>query len=455
MRVIVVGAGEVGFDVARILAQEQHDVVVVDVDAQALARVREKLDVMVLQGTGTSASLLVSAGIEQADMLIAVTTIDEVNIIACMMADRLGVGTTVARVRSHELSQGTSILKADDFGIDLIIHPEESAAAEVTRLIRRASATDVLTFCNERIHLVGMRIDRDAPVVGQTLQDLAQAVAAEYPDMRFRVVAIGRGIRTILPRGRERILGNDQVFVLARPKVMPHVARHMGKSDARIHNVMILGGTAVGAHVARQLSQEKNKRVKLIESDRKVAEQLAHELEDILVIHGAGTDIDLLAVEGLGEMDAFVAVTDDEESNLVMSLIAKHLGVQKTVALLSKGAYIPISQSIGLDAAVSKKLAVSREVLRFLRGKHVLSVATIYGLDAEILEIEAVRRARITRQPLKEQNLPDGILIGAVSRPNGDVEIATGETQIQAGDRTIMFVLPGSIAEAERYFEKP
>ncbi len=450
MRVIVIGAGEVGFDVARILVQEQHEVVVIDVDDEALERVREKLDLLVLHGTGTSAALLAEAGIEKADMLIAVTAIDEVNIIACMMADRLGVETTVARVRSHELSDSKAILKAQDFGIDLIIHPEESTAAEVTRLIRRASATDVLTFCGERIHLVGMRIDPDSPVIGRPLHELA----AELSEVTFRVMAIGRGIRTILPRGQERIRRNDLVFVMARPKVMPHVARFMGKTDQRIENVMILGGSPIGAKIAQQLSRIKHKHVKLIEPDREVAEQLAEELRNVLVIHGSGTDIDLLVLEGLGEMDAFVAVTDDEESNLVTSLIAKHLGVQKTVALLSKSAYIPISQSIGLDAAVSKKLAVSREILRFLRGKHVLSVATVHGLDAEILEIEAARKARITRKPLKELDLPGGMLIGAVLHPNGDVELATGETHIRAGDRTIVFVLPGYVAEAERYFEK-
>ncbi|MFB3132451.1 MAG: NAD-binding protein, partial [Rhodothermales bacterium] len=267
MRVIVVGAGEVGFDVARILVQEQHEVIVIDVDAEALERVREKLDLLVLHGTGTSAALLAEAGIEKADMLIAVTAIDEVNIIACMMADRLGVETTVARVRSHELSDSKAILKAQDFGIDLIIHPEESTAAEVTRLIRRASATDVLTFCGERIHLVGMRIDPDSPVIGRPLHELA----AELSEVTFRVMAIGRGIRTILPRGQERIRRNDLVFVLARPKVMPHVARFMGKTDRRIENVMILGGSPVGAKIAQQLSCIKHKRVKLIEPDREVA----------------------------------------------------------------------------------------------------------------------------------------------------------------------------------------
>jgi trk system potassium uptake protein TrkA len=430
MRIIVVGAGEVGFDVARILAQEQHDVVVIDKDNDALDRVRDKLDVMVLHGNGTSAELMEQARVRNADMMIAVTAI--------------------ARIRSDEFSGGKSVLKATDFGIDLVIHPEESAAAEVTRLIRRASATDVLTFCGERLHLVGMRIDTDAPVIDKTLQE----IALENAHLTFRIMAIGRGIRTILPRGNEKICRNDQIFVLARPKVMPHVARYMGKSDDKIQHVMVLGGTPIGAKIAMQLSESKHKRVKLIEPGRARAQVLSENLRDVLVIHGDATDVDLLALEGLGEMDAFVAVTDDEESNLVTCLMAKHLGVKKTVALLSKGAYIPISQSIGLDAAVSKKLAVSREILRFLRGKNVLSVATVHGLDAEILEIEAGRRSKVTKDPLKDLSLPSGMLVGAVVHTNGDLEVATGQTEIHPGDRSIVFVLPGSIAEVERYFDK-
>ncbi len=447
MKAIVIGAGEVGFDVARILSMEQHDVIVIDLDPEALAQVQERLDVMTIQGNGTSASVLQDAGAATADMLIAVTAIDEVNLVACMLADRLGVQTTVARVRSGELSQTQTVLKTSDFGIDLVIHPEESAAAEVVQLIRRASATDVLTFCDGRLHLVGMRLDPDAPVLGMTLQDLARA----HPDLTFRVMAIARGIRTILPGGNERFQKNDQVFVLTWPKFIPHVARIMGKSDTRIQHVMVLGGTQVGAKIALQLSQSKGKRLKLIEPDRNVARRLAEDLADVLVIHGDATDIDLLVREGLGEMDAFVAVTDDEESNLVTCLMAKHLGVKKTVAMLSKGAYIPISQSIGLDAAVSKKLAVSRQILRFLRGKHVLSVATVHGLDAEVLELEVSPRSPATRKPVKDLSLPRGVLIGAVLHRD-KAEVATGKTEIAPGDRVIVFVLPQSIRDVEAYF---
>ncbi|SHK37773.1 Trk system potassium transporter TrkA [Rhodothermus profundi] len=448
MRVVIIGAGEVGFDVARILSLEQHDVVVVDTDPTVLEQVAQRLDVLTVQGSGTSIHTLEATGIREADMLIAVTAIDEVNLIACMMADRLGVATTVARVRSDVLGRAESVLKASELGIDLLIHPEESTAAEIVRLIRRAGATDVLNFCDGRLQLVGMRLDPQAPVLGRSLRELA----AELAPLRFRVMAISRGFRTILPHGDERLQRNDQIFVLARPGEIPVIARAMGKLEAPIQRIMILGGTKVGAYVARQLGREKNRQIKLIEPDREQAERLAERLEHVLVLHGDVTDIDLLVSEGLGEMDAFVAVTDDEESNLVTCLMAKHLGVRKTVALLSKTAYVPISQTIGLDAAVSQKLAVSREILRFLRGRHVLSVATVYGLNAEILEIEAKPRAPVVRKPLKALKLPRGVLIGALLR-DGQVEIATGDTQIQAGDRAIVFVTPEQLAEVERLFD--
>ncbi|MDA0684371.1 MAG: Trk system potassium transporter TrkA [Bacteroidetes bacterium] len=447
MRAIVIGAGVVGFDVAKLLSQADHDVVVVDKDADALLHVREKLDVMTVQGNGTSTTILEEAGIRNARILVAVTAIDEVNIIACMLGDRLGVETTIARVRSDELTATDNVLNASDFGIDMIIHPEESAAAEVVRLIRRASATDVLMLADDRLHLVGLRLDPECSAIGRTLQDLVM----EQPAVKFRVMAIARGIRTILPDGNERLRKNDQVFVLARPKNIPTVLSMLGKSEKRLENIMILGGSDIGAKVALMLSEEKTKRVKLIESDRARAEILAEKLGSCMVIHGDGSDIDLLVSEGLSDMDAFVAVTADEESNLVTCLLAKHLQVKKTVALLSNGGYIPISQSIGLDAAVNTKLAVSREVMRFLRGKHVKSVATIHGLDAEVLEIEAETRSPITKDILMNQDLPGGTLIAAVLKGK-ETEIATGLTQIEAGDRAYVFVLPSVISQVEKLF---
>ena len=447
MRTIVVGAGEVGFDVAHLLALEQHDVTVIDIEASVLQRVKEKLDVMTIQGNGTSALVLEEAGIRDADMLIAVTEIDEVNLIACMMADRLGVPTTIARTRSNELARTHSVLEAEDFGIDVVIHPEESAAAEVSRLIQRAGATDMLTFCDGHLNLMGLRLDSKAPVVGKKLRD----VVTDHPELDFRVQAIVRGLHTVLPGGDEVLRANDQIFVLTRPKYVTPVARTMGKGDISMKNVMILGGSRVGAGVADRLCKHGGMRIKIIEPDQSTAESLAERLPDALVLQGDPTDMDLLVHEGLGDMDACVAVGGDEESNLVACLMAKHLGVYKTVALLSKVAYIPISQAIGLDAAVSKKLAVSREIRRYLRGKHVLSVATVHGLDAEVLEIKAEKGCRATKKPLRDLKLPQGLIISAVVHPN-KTEIATGNTQIQAGDRALVFVLPQNVDAAEKLF---
>lgn len=448
MRTIVVGAGEVGFDVAHILALEQHDVTVIDIEDRVLQRVQEKLDVLTVQGNGTSAFVLEEAGIRKADMLIAVTAIDEVNLIACMMADRLGVPTTIARTRSDELARTHSVLEAEDFGIDVVIHPEESAAAEVSRLIQRAGATDLLTFCDGHLNLVGIRLDEDAPVVGATLREMV----ADHPELDFRVQAVVRGLHTVLPGGDEVLRAGDQVFVLTRPKYVTPVARMMGKGNVSMKNVMILGGSRVGAGVADRLCKHGGMRIKLIEPDADKAEALAERFPDVLVLHGDPTDMDLLVREGLGEMDACVAVGGDEESNLVACLMAKHLGVYKTVGLLSKVAYIPISQAIGLDAAVSKKLAVSREIHRYLRGKHVLSVATVHGLDAEVLEIKAEQGCKVTNKALRDLDLPPGLIISAVE--HGDrTEIATGETHIQPGDTAIVFVLPQNVDAAEKLFE--
>jgi len=448
MQTVVVGAGEVGFDVARILALEHNDVTVIDIDESVLGKVRDNLDVMTVHGNGTSARVLEEAGIRGADLLIAVTAVDEVNLIACMMADRLNVETTVARTRTDELERTHSILEAKDFGIDLVIHPEESAATEITQLIQRAGATDVLSFCDGQVQLLGVRLDADAPVVGEPLH----AVVASHPELEFRVKGLVRKGQTRIPGGDEVLQPDDQLFVLTRPKYVTPVTRLLGKGDVTMSHVMILGGSRVGATVARKLSEQNDKRIKLIEPDAERAEDLAEQLDNVLVLHGDTTDIDLLVREGLAEMDAFVAVTDDQESNLVTCLMAKHLEVYKTVALLSKAAYIPISQAIGLDAAVSKKLAVSREVRRFLRGKHVLSVATVHGLDAEILEIRATPRAPVTKNPLRDLDLPSGMLIGAVEHDDG-TEIATGTTQIEPGDRVIVFVLPDQVGTVEGLFE--
>ncbi|MDX1438429.1 MAG: Trk system potassium transporter TrkA [Rubricoccaceae bacterium] len=454
MRAIVVGAGDVGYDVARLLSHQRHDVAVIDTDPEKVEHISETLDVMALVGSGTSMETLSSARIRDADLMVAVTDVDEVNIIASMMAERAGkpdgATITIARVRSEDYTGEQSVLSLDELGIDLIIHPEESTAAEVIALLRRAAATDVIDFCGGRAQLVGIRIDRTVPIIGIPLHEIAKRNA----NLDFRVMGIVRGVRTIIPDGNATLHKNDQIFVISPTDQADEVANLFGREGRRLERCMILGGTNVGARIAAGLASKKRRDggmgVKLVEADRARAEYLAEVLEGVLVIHGDPSDIDLLVREGLTETDAVVAVTEDEESNLVSCLMAKHLEVRKTVAQLSKSGYIPISQSIGLDAAVSQKLAVSREVLRFLRGAHVRSVATVHGLDAEILELEAAPDSPITKSALMEQKLPKGTLVAAID--GGNVRIATGYTEIEPGERAIVFALPESANKIEPFF---
>jgi trk system potassium uptake protein len=452
MHTIIVGAGDVGFDVARMLSLQKHNVTVVDLNPQRIAAVGEALDVMTVLGSGTSATVLERAGVRKAELVVAVTDIDEVNLIAAMVAARVGnKPITIARVRTTDLTTTDGVLGMSDFGIDLLIQPEDSTAAEIVALLRRAAASDVIELAGGKLQLIGLRIDAASPVIGVSLEALSRA--SEH--LTFRVMGIVRGGRTIIPRGDAVVQRDDQVFVVVQSGQVAQITHVFGKSGGRLDQIMILGGGRVAAHLVARLLREpsgsQRRHIILVEPDALAAERLAEQFEGVLVIHGEVSDIDLLAREGIGEMDALVAVTPDEETNLVSCLLAKHLGVRKTVALLSKSAYIPISRSIGLDAAVSQKLAVSREVMRYLRGKHVTSVTTILGLDAEVLELSAQANAPVTLRGLAELRLPEGILIAAIVRGD-EVMVSTGRSRVRAGDQALIFVLPDMVPEVERLF---
>ena len=445
MKIVVLGAGAVGFDIARMLSQEGHEVTVMDKNEDVLSRVRDQLDVLALQGNATSARDLREAGAHQADILIAVTSIDEVNIVACMLAWKLGAQTRIARVRNDELTRPGALIQPQDLGIDRVIHPEESAAQEIGLLLQRAAATDVLNLAHDQLQVVGIRLDAQCPVLNLPLKTLAE----QHPELSFRIVAIVRGLRTIIPRGNDILRRNDQIFVIAPTEQMPAAIRLLGKENVHFRNIMILGGGPVALKTAKWLVNRGEYSIKLIEPDRDRAVELASELPEVLVIHGDGTDIDLLVSEGIGEVDAFLAVSPDEENNLVTCLMAKHLGVPKTVALVSKPNYVPLSQTIGLDAAVNEKIAAANEVLRYVRGTHVLSVATIPGLAAEVLDLEVSPHSRLRGKTLRDAPIPRNSLIGGIERA-GKAFIPTGQSRIEAGDRLIVFALPDVLQELER-----
>lgn len=449
MKIIIIGAGEIGYDLASVLSKEKHDVIVVDREKACLDKVSENLDVLCFEGNATSAKDLVEAGVKDADILIAVTSIDEVNMIASMMSKRLGADMVIARVRSDELSRPNAPLKSTDLGIDVLIHPEQSAAQEIVRLIKRASASDLINLADGKMQLIGLRIGKNSPLTGKLISDYAQ----EFPDITFRVTAIGRKGLTIIPSGNLRIQALDQLFILAKTEDIPAVIKTTGKPDIEINRIMIAGGTPIGSMIARILCQEEKKwNIKLIEPDYDTAVELAQELKDVLVLNGNPTDPDLLATEGITDTDAFISVTDDEESNIISCLMAKHLEVKKTVALVSKSDYIPLSQTIGLDAAVNKKSAASNEIHRHVRGGRVISVTALQGIKAEVIELQAAPKSKIVKKPIHQVNFPEGCVVGGILR-NGSIEIATGQSQVNANDRVIIFCLPEAIDKVTSLFQ--
>jgi len=331
-------------------------------------------------------------------------------------------------------------------GVDLLIHPERETADAIVHLIHQSSATSVVEFAGGRVQLLGIRLERNSPILGQPIREHWR----KYGNLPARIVAIKRKEFTLIPTGNEILVAGDQIFVICEKDLIPTIVHITGKKDVSIQNIMILGGGLIGQFIAKSLEDDIN--VKIIEARSDKSEKIANILKKTLVIHGDGTDIDLLATEGILDMDTFISVTGDDETNIICTLIANHLKVPRTIALMNKTEYLPITSTIGMDAVVSKQLITVNAILRFIRRSTLESVASIPGLDAEIIEIIPRKGSKITKQPLKSLNFRQSAILGAVTR-NNDVIIPTGDTQVQIGDRVVVFSLTKAVAEVEKLFK--
>jgi trk system potassium uptake protein len=434
LRIIVIGTGEVGIDLSLMLSHEKQDVIVIDQDRTALEKCAEHNDVMAIEGSGTSPSILQQAGAADADLVIAATNSDEVNMVACMMCKRLGARKTIARIRDEELTAPDSPIQPRDLGIDAVINPERSLAHEILLLVKRAAASDVVDLAQGKMQVIGLRVPETSSLVGLTLKVYAERMSA----IPFRVVAIFRNGTTIIPQGHEKLRKNDHVFILTLTQHVKTIIRSTGISDHPIRNIMIAGGSRVGRYTAQLMSQAGTGwRIKLIEPDYDVSYKAAVNLKSVLVLNGDPTDPGLLASEGITDTDVFIAVTEDEESNIISCLMAKHLKVPKVIAMVSKPDYIPLSQTIGLDSSVNKKTAAANEIHRHVLGQNLLQVAALSGIDAEVIELKISEGSRATKKTLSETTLPDGCIIGGIIC-NGEVSIATGNSQLQPGNSVLV-----------------
>jgi len=445
MRIIIAGMGDVGYQLAKKLSSENNDIIALDVDKERLSYSDQMADILTIQGSSTSIRTLQLAGIDRADLLVSVTSSEEVNITTSILGKKLGAKKTIARIANAEYLESDSQEYFSKIGIDFMIYPEDLAAKEIVNLINRTAATDIVEFQKGKISVIGLRLDKNASIIHKTLSEISR----QNPSMDFRVVAIYRNLRTIIPKGSDKFLPNDQIFVISKSEAIDQVLKLAGKEDIKFDNVMILGGGKIGRKVASSISDKMT--VKLIDSNPDKAFELADSLPNTLIIQGDGRDIDLLAQEGIIDVDAFIAVTEDAETNIISCLLAKHLGVKKTIALVDKVEYVPLTQTIGLDSLINKKLIAANNISRYIKRGEILSYASLEGIDAEVIEFKAQNASDVTKNKIKDVDFPKEAIVGGLVRGEESF-IATGETQIKAGDRVVVICLPDAVSKVEELF---
>lgn len=446
MRIIIAGAGDVGFHLAKLLSFEGHGITIIDKDADKLKYASNHLDVQTLHGNSTSYSVLNNARVNKADLLISVTSSEETNLTTCILGKKLGAAKTVARVNNTEYLIQQEELQLSELGIDELISPQLLAASEIKRLLKEPAFTDYHEFDKGKLSLVGVRIDSSSPLINKTIQQTSHL----NPDFSFITVAILRNNRTLIPRSDTYFRVHDHAYFVAMPKGIDRILEVANKQRASIKNVIIFGGTAVGFHAARLLS--KKYRVKLFEIEKERCIQLTENLPDTLIINADGRDLDALQDESLSETDAFIAVTNNSETNIISSLVAKNNGVKKSIAMVENIDYIHLSQNIGVDTLINKKLIAANSIFKYLRKGDVLSLASIHGADVEVLEFEVNERSALCNKALRDARFPKSAIVGGVIRRDVG-QIATGDFVFQPRDHVVVLSKPECIHKVESLFK--
>jgi trk system potassium uptake protein TrkA len=451
MKIVILGAGQVGGSVAESLVSEQNDITVVDLDPQRLRALQDRLDLRTVVGSGAHPSVLAEAGIEDADLLVAVTQSDETNLVACRIAARMfNVPRRIARVRATDYLANEKLLGEEGFDVDLPICPEQILTDYIVKLVEFPEALQVLDFADGKVSLVAVRAFSGGPLVGHPLKDLRKHI----PNIDTRIVAIFRGDRSIVPDGDTLIEAGDEVFCLAASGHIREVMRELRRMDRPVKRVMIAGGGNIGLRLAQALERQYS--VRVIEHSKKRCELLAARLESALVLNGDTTDEALLEDENVAEMDLFVAVTNDDENNIMSSLLAKRMGARRVVSLINRRSYVDLLQSGQIDIAISPAQATIGTLLAHVRRGDVVAVHSLRRGAAEALEavVHGDREScKLTDRRIDEIDLPPGTTIGAVVRGN-EVIMAHHDIVVRPEDHVIVFVTDKkTVPRVERMFQ--
>lgn len=445
MKIIIAGAGAVGSHLAKMLSQENHDIVLIDPDESKLKQIGSNLDVLTREGSATSITLLLDSNIKKADLFIAVATNEETNITAAILGKKLGAKKTIARIDNQEYLYAKYKEHFTSLGIDYMIYPEKIAAREIVGLLEQTGSTDIVDFSGGKLSLFAVKLEEDAPVINKSLNEVAENTSKND----YRAVAVTRNGSTIIPNGDFCFAPQDLIYVISNEKGVNSLMKYSGKKKFDIRNLMILGGSRIGMLAAKDLGTQHN--IKLIERNREKSYRLSNMLNNTLVINGDGRDMNLLMEEGLEKMDAFIAVTGDAEINILSSMLAKKLGVKKTIAEVENMDYITLAENMGIDTIINKKLITAGRIFRFTTSESVSSVKCLTGTEAEVLEFVVKDDSKITQASLNELSFPKNSIVGGVIRGETSF-IANGYTRIKPNDKVVVFALPSAINKVGKFF---
>jgi trk system potassium uptake protein len=445
MNIVIAGDGEVGLHLAEALVNSNHNITIVDPHEELLKMIESHADLMTITGSSTSISVLQRAHVRKADLVISVVHDEHINLLTCILAKKLGAKRVIARVNTMENLSPENWNLYQELGIDGLVSPEDIAAQEIINLLKQTAATEVFDFSGGKLSLFLIKLEENAPVINRTLND----IASSYKDLDFRAVAVHRNRETFIPRGEDKFLPNDLSYVITKPSAINQLLKLGGKVPIDINNIMIIGGGRVGRIAAKRLEKDKN--IKLIEVDKERCMTLTDYLEDTLIVNGDARNMQLLEDEDIRRMDAFIAVTNNTETNILTCLHARQYGVKRTIALVENIDYIDISQNIGIDTIINKKLIAASYMVRYTMGAEVTSLKCLSGIDADVMELVARPGSAVTQKPISKLKIPDGAIIGGIVR--GDESfIAVGDFQIRDNDKVVVFSLPHAIKAVEKIF---
>lgn len=451
MKVVICGAGQVGYGIAERLAAEQNDVSVIDSSPHLINVIGDQLDVRGFVGHGAHPEVLAQAGAEEADMIIAVTLYDEVNIVACQVAHSLfNVPTKVARIRSASYLQKRwqNLFSRDNMPIDVIISPEIEVGEMVLRRLALPGAVETVRFADDHVVMVGITCEENCPVIDTPLRQLTEL----FPDLGAVVVGASRNGKLFVPKSSDMLHEGDLAYVVARRDQVRRVLGIFGHEEPEASRVVIAGGGNIGLYVARALEKRQaNTRIKLIESSRERAVSIADELKRCVILHGSALDQSILDEADVGSADTMVALTNEDEVNILSSVMSKKLGCRRNLSLLNNPSYPAFANAMGIDAFINPRAVTISKILQHVRRGRIRGVHSLQNGAAEVVEAEALETSPLVGRPLREIDLPSGIRVGAVFR-DGEVLTPDGELQIQAQDRIVIFAIADRVRQVEQMF---